>query len=227
METPAVLLDRLITSGVTLDSAGNIVNLKANISRGFATALTKVVRENGVKNVVEVGLAFGTSALAILEGLPPGGKLISIDPFHEQLGRVGEILIARSTRATDHELIEAPSHVALPRLLERGIAPDLVYIDGAHTFDYVALDAFYSDKLLKPGGIIGFNDCGFRSIHKFLKYFRKHRHYEEIDVGLPSKFSGRNPLVTAYRMIERRSDQDRYFRKIDDWEPEHNYFRQF
>ena len=226
-KSPGSLLANLFETESAVDSSGTVVRLIANIPPAFSSALTRVVRENNVMCAVEVGLAYGTSALAILEGLGVDGKLISLDPFHEQLGRVGKILINQSTRAADHELVELPDYLGLPRLIERGIVADLVYIDGMHTFDYVALDAFYADKLIRPGGIIGFNDCGFRSIHKFLKYFVNHRHYEELDVGLKPDFTGRNPLVTLARTIERRSNHDRYFRKIDDWEPEHNYFKSF
>ncbi len=104
---------------------------------------------------------------------------------------------------------------------------DLVYIDGMHTFDYVALDAFYAHKLVRAGGIVAFNDCGFRSIHKFLRYFVKHREYEEIDVGLEPDYRGGNALITASRRLTGRSNQDRYFRKKSDWEPPHNFFRTF
>ena len=72
-----------------------------------------------------------------------------------------------------------------------------------------------------------FNDCGFRSIHKFLKYFPKHRQYEELDVGLKPDFTGANPLFTAIRRATGRSNQDRYFRKLSDWEPPHNFFKSF
>ena len=226
-KSPGALLAQLFETQSAIDSSGREVCLIANISPAFSSALTRVVRENKVMCAVEVGLAYGTSALSILEGLGVGGKLISLDPFHEQLGRVGKILIDQSTRAADHELIELPDYLGLPHLIERGVVADLVYIDGMHTFDYVALDAFYADKLIKPGGIIAFNDCGFRSIHKFLKYFVSHRHYEELNVGLRPDFKGRNPLVTLARTIERRSNQDRYFRKLDDWEPEHNFFKSF
>ena len=84
-----------------------------------------------------------------------------------------------------------------------------------------------ADKLLRVGGVLAFNDCGFRSIHKFLRFFRQHRHYEELDAGLPADYRGGNPLITLARRIEGRSNQDRYFRKLDRWEGEHNYFRRF
>ena len=77
------------------------------------------------------------------------------------------------------------------------------------------------------GGVIGFNDCGFRSIHKFLKFFRSHRHYQELSSGLTADFRGANSAITVLRRLEGRSNQDRYFRKLDAWEPEHNFFRRF
>ncbi len=197
------------------------------ILRKFADALTKVVRDNDAKIVIEVGMAFGASSLAILAGLGQGGQLISIDPHQDDFDRAGQSFIASCSRADAHRLIEQADFQALPQLLADGVVADLVYIDGMHTFDYVALDAFYADKLVPVGGIIGFNDCGFRSVHKFLRYFRKHRSYEEIDVGLPADYRGANPLITLVRTIEGRSNQDRYFRKLDTWEPQLNYFKSF
>jgi predicted O-methyltransferase YrrM len=200
----------------------------AAIPQHFATALTRQVSALAPKLAVEIGMANGLSTLAILAGLPAGGKLISIDPFQDsQWHGAGSALVAQSDRAASHELRQAPDYLALPALLEAGTEVDFAYIDGMHTFDYVALDAFYLDKLLRVGGVLALNDCGFRSIHKFLRFFRSHRHYEEIDVGLPSDFTGGNPLITLLRRFEGRSNQDRYFRKLDRWEGEHNYFRRF
>ena len=226
-EAPADLLEALYARGEAVGSDGRPVALHSAIPRSFGAALTRIVRDNGARTVIEIGMAFGASSLAILAGLPDDGRLISIDPFQDDYGRAGRLLVERSTRAAAHTLIEAPDYLALPRLLEQGVVADLVYIDGMHTFDYVALDAFYAGKLLKVGGIMAFNDCGFRSIHKFLRYFRRHRHYAEIDAGLSADHRGGNPLVTLVRRIEGRSNQDRYFRKLDDWEPGHNFFRRF
>ena len=226
-ETPGELLARLYAEKSAVDRDGRTLALNSEISPAFSDALTRVVRENACRTVVEIGMAFGASSLAILEGLPEGGTLLSIDPFQQDYGRIGETLVHRSSRAGAHRLIELPDYLALPQILDQGLAVDLVYIDGMHTFDYVALDAFYADKLIKPGGIIAFNDCGFRSIHKYLKFFRGQRHYDELDVGLVTDCRGANVITTIMRNIEQRSNQDRYFRKIDNWEPPHNYFKNF
>jgi hypothetical protein len=200
----------------------------AAITPRFAEALTRQVRACRPRLAIEIGMANGISTLAILSGLEPGARLISIDPFQDsQWNGAGRALVAQTDRAPDHELRLEPDYLALPALLRENRTVDFAYIDGMHTFDYVALDAFFADKLLPIGGVIGFNDCGFRSIHKFLRFWRRHRRYEELESGLAPDYRGGNPLVSLLRRIEGRSNQDRYFRKLDNWEPDHNWFRNF
>ncbi len=202
--------------------------IPAAIPEVFAAALTRQVAALKPRLVLEIGMANGLSSLAILAGLPPQGRLISIDPFQDsQWGGAGRSRVAQTDRAHSHELRQELDYLALPQMIAEGLTIDFAYIDGMHTFDYVALDAFYVDKLLTVGGVAAFNDCGFRSIHKFLRFFRSHRHYEEVESGLKPDHRGANPLVTLIRRLEGRSNQDRYYRKLDTWEPEHNYFRNF
>ena len=220
MTSPQSVLDAAL--------AGEFGEIRGNISRELATALTAMVRREKPTLCIEIGMAFGISTLAILEGLGEGGRLISIDPFqNSDYAGFGLDLVARSGRAAQHELIEAPDYLALPQLLAQGQRPGFAYIDGMHTFDYVLLDGFYVDKLLPVGGVAAFNDCGFRSIHKYLRFFRSHRQYEELEAGLTPDYRGGNPAITAFRTLQRRSNQDRYFRKRSDEEPAHNFFRNF
>lgn len=202
--------------------------ITAAIPPKFAAELTRQVATLQPQLAIEIGMANGLSSLAILAGLPPGGQLISIDPFQdEQWGGQGRSLVTQSDRAGSHRLIQDFDYLALPQLLQEKCAAQFIYIDGMHTFDYVTLDAFFADKLLAVGGVIAFNDCGFRAIHKYLKFFRSHRHYEELPTALVPDYRGSNPLISLLRRAEGRSNQDRYFRKLDGWEPEHNFFRRF
>lgn len=213
---------------LAVDAKGVERAINSEISLEFCKALAAVVVKEQPKLVIEIGMACGFSTLSILSVLPEGSRLISVDPFqHADYHGIGQALVSRSDRADAHELIEEVDYLALPRLLADGVKADLIYIDGMHTFDYVALDAFYSHKLLKTGGVVAFNDCGFRSIHKFLKFFVAHREYEEFDVGLKPNYRGANPVFTLLRRLTGRSNQDRYFRKKSDWEPQHNYFKSF
>lgn len=222
------MLDRLYSTREAVDEGGAVRPLHSEIPRSFADALTVMIQRVRPQLVVEIGMAHGLSSLAILRALPDGGELISVDPFQtDKFGGAGRCAVAETDRANAHRLIEEPSHLALPALLREGMQVDFVYIDGMHTFDYVALDAFYAHKLLPVGGVVGFNDCGYRSVHKFLKYFRRHRDYQELDSGLPADHRGANPAFTAVRRLTGRSNQDRYFRKLSDREPRFDEFHQF
>jgi len=225
---PADVLAETRKSMRARDQHGQERDIHSEISEAFAAALSAVVERERPKLVIEIGMACGLSTLSILSTLPADGRLLSIDPFQStDYHGIGKTLVAQTNRQASHRLIERPDYLALPELVGEGVQADLIYIDGMHTFDYVALDAFYAHKLLRVGGIMAFNDCGFRSIHTFLKYFPKHREYEEFDVGLQRDFRGANPAITLVRRLTGRSNQDRYFRKKSDWEPPHNFFRSF
>jgi predicted O-methyltransferase YrrM len=202
----------------------------STIHREYAEALHAAVRRFRPQTVVEVGLANGASAVAIAAALRTngGGRLISIDPNQrEQFHSRGLEALERSGLAQFHELIEEPSYLALPALLRRGIKAEFAYVDGWHSFDYVLVDFFYVDKLLAPGGVVGFNDAGLRSVDKVLRFALRYRKYAEIGVGLKPVFRGRNPLFTLRRRLLRIQAQDRYFQKQCDWEPRWDFFAPF
>jgi hypothetical protein len=116
---------------------------------------------------------------------------------------------------------------------------DLAYIDGFHSYEYALLDLFYIDRMLRVGGVVGFNDCDWPAVIPTLHFVQKHRHYEAVDVGLRPAYGTRNETVRKYlraearllppsarpsrvrplaRLLGRRRE-DRYFRKNDTWEP--------
>jgi hypothetical protein len=181
--------------------------------------------------VVEVGMAYGTSTIAILSALRDNGdkgKLISIDPSQStDWESVGLANVQRAQLSHLHELLEEVDYIALPRLFARGLRIQLGYIDGWHTFDYVALDSFYLDKLLDVRGILGYNDCGWPSVHKAIKYFTRHRRYVELDVGLSRTYEGHNVMSRLWARTRGRSAEDRYFRKEEQWEPNWNFYSSF
>jgi hypothetical protein len=69
-------------------------------------------------------------------------------------------------------------------------------------------------------GIIAFNDCGWRSVFNVIGFLKKYRHYRELDVGLPLRFTARNKLFEWIKRYQGRSSLDRYFQKLDSWEPD-------
>jgi predicted O-methyltransferase YrrM len=198
------------------------------IHRANAEALHEAVLAERPNTVVEVGMAYGASSLAILGALDElgSGQLISVDPNQRtQWEGRGLAVVAEAGFSERHQLIEEPSYLALPELLRRGQRLDLAYVDGWHTFDYALLDFFYLDRMLGPGGVVGFNDCGWPSVEKVLRYVLANRPYEETDVGLAPRWITRKRW---HRVIARRvNTADRYLRKVDDSEPGWDFFADF
>jgi len=214
------------------DAAGSELPLHSNITAAYANALYQTILKYKPQTVVEIGMAFGVSSMAILTGLRQLGKngnLISVDPnqSHGEWKGAGIANVERCGLAAQHTLIEKYDYLALPELLESGLRIQAAYVDGWHTFEYVLLDLFYLDKMLEPRGIIGFNDAGWRSIHKVIKFIARHRRYRELEVGLNRTYNARNFLVSAVRRILNVPTQDRYFQKQENWEPEFNFFVEF
>ncbi|HYG25955.1 MAG TPA: class I SAM-dependent methyltransferase [Caulobacteraceae bacterium] len=223
--TDAPVLEAVFASGSVLDAAGNPHPVHSHVPRDFAEALLREVKKRKPRVVLEVGMAYGVSSLAIAYGLQPGARFISIDPFqNSQWEGIGKANVARTGAA--HELVEELSHFALPRLLAEGLEVDFAYIDGNHTFEAVLLDFFYIDKMLKVGGVVAFNDAGWPAIHRVLRFVTRHRKYREIDVGLPKTY-GKSLRNHIPNRLAGRFSADRYFEKVEDFEPRYDFWAPF
>jgi len=211
------ILENALNNGKVQHPAGHFLDVKANISRANSEALRKFVRDLQPELVVEIGMAHGVSTLSILDSLNANGhgRLISIDPYLGwPTGRLVALhQIERAGVQSLHQHLHEPSYTGLPRLIDQGLKADLVYIDGNHDYDYVFTDFFLSDKLLAEGGVIGFNDAGWRSVYRVIRYIRRHLGYKELDVDLPRVYRSRNPIFSMIKRLEGRSTYDRYFRK--------------
>jgi predicted O-methyltransferase YrrM len=235
------VLRDMVTTRQTYTEAGERVGLQDEIYPPYAEALYEMIRRANPSVVLEVGMAFGVSSLAILSALRDGdrnGKLISIDPFQtaSRYKGCGSAAIARAGLSGQHELIEDYDYNALPRLMASNTEIDFAYIDGWHTFDYTLLDWWYVDKMLTVDGIVAFNDCQFRAVKKVIRFILTHRKYAEIDPG-HVRFGGygwKRELLRRltfghiehmFRML--RGRDDRYFKKLADWEPDWFFFARF
>jgi len=232
VESP--ILKEMFETETAYNLKGESVRLHGGLSREHAEALYQAVLQTHPTCVIEIGMACGTSALAILAGLQKlggTGRLISVDPYQSQGGGIGLASVARAKLQHLHQLIEKPDYLALPSLLDGSTHVDLAYIDGWHTFDYTLLDFFYIDKMMTPGGVVAFNDCGWRSVFKVLRFVIRHRKYEEIEAGLARRYAVKQDLVGMLRGgspgLRLRMHQDRYFKKLENWEPKYDFFAEF
>ncbi len=230
INVPCPVLQEMYATGHAVDLAGKKHPIESAIQPDFSEALYRLIKARRPKRVLEIGMAYGASSLAILTALSEfgeGGELISIDPAQSNgWHSIGVHNVARAGFADAHRLIEKPDYLGLPELLQEKVSIDLGYIDGWHTFDHALLDFFYIDKLLPVGGVVGFNDCGWKSVFKAIRFVETHRDYREIDVGLAPRYPGGLVASLAKRFIG-RNGSDRYFEKRKEWQSAHNFYAPF
>lgn len=231
LERCPVLRDMLET-GVVTTADGATRPLHSGIHLEFAERLYHTVLEQRPSCAVEIGMASGVSSLAILTALEQSGgdgRLISVDPFQSShWGGAGFAAVRRAGLEHRHQLIEQPDYAALPVLLANGRVIDFAYIDGAHTFEYAFLDFWYLDRMLRVGGVVGFNDCAWRAVDKVIRFVKTHRRYEELpDAHTRAKSWAFRRKWLYWEVLRRRHWRDRYFTKREAWEPDGEFFANF
>jgi predicted O-methyltransferase YrrM len=239
-------LERMFSAHEVLDADGEPVPVQENVVVEFANALYRLVRRERPHRVLEVGMAHGATALAILTALTENGEtahLTSIDPFQQTDWQgIGRLNVERSGFADMHTLLCDYDYLALPRLMSSGETFDFAYIDGWHNFEYALLDFFYVDKMLDVGGVVGFNDCDWLPVRSVLNFVERHRDYEQVDAGLPPLYGGRASWAHKARRLDRRLSRgritgtrpvgrllgrrrdDRYYRKRSATERPHGFW---
>jgi predicted O-methyltransferase YrrM len=149
--------------------------------------LCRIAREEKCRSILEIGMANGSSTVALLKTLDEtgGGNVVSIDPFQNQgengidYGIAGQGVrnVEASGFADRHRLMEEYDYIAMPKLVAEQAKFDMVFIDGYHSFDYTFLDFFYADLLLKEGGICAFHDTGWPTVYKVTDFLMKNKAY--------------------------------------------------
>ena len=215
------VLAQMLATRTVLAADGTTLPLTAEVSPEEGAALQALVAQSGATVTLEIGLAYGVSAMFICEALAAnlGRRHIVIDPY--QFGVKSFDFVAGTTaprpgfgglgllnleRAGYKDLVEfhdEPSHRALSRLEAAGERVGFAFIDGWHTFDYVMVDFFLVDRILEVGGIVVLDDAWYPAIRKVARYIATHRRYTPIaGIGAqPASFSRRtlNAAASAFR----------------------------
>lgn len=168
--------------------------------------LGELVANSGATNVLEIGMANGSSTVTILRALAKrGGKLTSIDPFQNAplvpapggipgYEGAGLRCVKEAGLAASHTLIEELDYLALPALVREKRRFDFILIDGYHSFDYTLVDFFFADLLLSPGGSLVFHDSGRLPVHRACQFVLHNKAY---------RFSG-PPMALLHKSLARR-----------------------
>lgn len=152
------------------DGSGHDVRT-VSISVAEGEALTRWVRQEKAVKTIEIGLAFGVSALRICEGLiesgNPDARHVVLDPFQARsFCNRGLQALEEAGVTSLVEFHPTMSQIALPGFLQEGRRFDLGFVDGNHRFDSVFVDLFYLGRLLRRGGVVFLDDYGLPGIRR-------------------------------------------------------------
>ena len=153
--------------------------------------------------VIEIGLAYGGSALAIAEALAAAGsnnaRHVIVDAYQQHFHGSGWAAIAGAGLAGLCSLMEERSQIALPRLLGDGFAADAAFVDGSHVFHNVFVDLFYLRELVRPGGLVILDDCSYLSVATAVRYFEVNTGWEPEPIARPTR-------LRAFRLPDPRTE---------------------
>jgi predicted O-methyltransferase YrrM len=183
----------------------------------------------GTATVVEVGLAYASSALAIGEALvtidPPHPRHVVIDPFQESVwSNVGWELLRSAGLDAIATLMLAPSSIALAQLAAEGFIADAAFVDGSHRFHEVFVDLYFLRKIVRPGGFIVLDDNWAPSVRTAARYYEQNLGW----IAIPDAFASGTPWIIGTGPAAEAVPRCRAFRLPDpSFEPSFEEFRTF
>jgi predicted O-methyltransferase YrrM len=147
--------------------------------------------------IIEVGLGYGVSALAIAEALVAAGieepQHLVIDAFQDHFHDAGWNAILGAGLGSRCTLVRERSQIVLPRLRSEGFVADAAFVDGSHIFHNVFVDLAFLRDIVCPGGLVILDDCDLPSVATAVRYF-------ELNTGWLLKPSPRPTRIRAYQL---------------------------
>lgn len=174
---------------------------RVSIPDSDGDALRDILLAERARVVIEVGLAYGSSALAIAEALvsrgPDSAAHVIIDAFQDDFYEAGWNAIVSTGLTGVCSLRRERSQLALPRLVAEGVVADAAFVDGSHIFHNVFVDLAFLRELVRPGGLIILDDCEWPSVATAVRYF-------EVNAGWRPVAIDRTTRLRAYRLPDPR-----------------------
>jgi predicted O-methyltransferase YrrM len=153
--------------------------------------------------VIEIGLGYGSSALAIAEALvaagSDGARHVILDAYQKHFHGSGWAAITGAGLAGLCSLVQERSQIALPRLLGDGFVADAAFVDGSHIFHNVFVDLFYLRELVRPGGLVILDDCSYLPVATAARYFEVNTGWEPEAIAWPTR-------LRAFRLPRPRTE---------------------
>ncbi len=212
------VIKRIQQTGKVVDAEGHEYDaFPVSMSTVEGEVIYQCLKDIGASQTMEVGLAYGMSALHICEAIcdQQDARHIAIDPLQSSEWRnIGLLNLDRAALLPIVDFYGAPSDEVLPHLCKENTCVDFALIDGSHLFDDAFVDFYYVDKLMRPEGIVCMDDLWMPAIQKVARFFVRNRSYQIVDGRLPQPYGtklrdlvraivGQNAVRTARRVLRR------------------------
>lgn len=199
------VLRDIVATGKVRRPDGALLDNTVGIPPDEGALLTRLLRELKPRISLEVGLAYGTSALYICDALAEVGakKHYIIDPNQStEWQSIGIENLRRAGHGSLVELRERNSLEVLPQLVAEGVQLDFAFHDGWHVFDHTLADFVFIDRMLRVGGLLAFDDTTWPSMRKVLRYLVTNRAYTVVEC-LAAPHSRRDGLARMLQPLTR------------------------
>lgn len=158
----------------------------ASISMLEGAALAALIQKVGAKRIFEFGTYKGVSTTQLALNLPDDGMIYTLDlpedhpAYMLSISKAEERQIAAETGKGTLIPQELRDKVTFLRSDSATFdttpylnSMDLVFVDGAHSYEYVKNDTEKGWEMLRPGGIIAWHDCN-PSHPEVVSYLKSH-----------------------------------------------------
>jgi predicted O-methyltransferase YrrM len=142
--------DSVLEAALAANAAASLPEIDVSPAQG--KMLTVLARLAGARKALEIGTLGGYSTICIARGLPPDGRLISIE-YNAKHAEVARANIARAALSDRVEVRAGAALDILPKLEAEGLGPfDFVFIDAdkSNNTNYLS----WALRLSRPGTVI-------------------------------------------------------------------------
>ena len=155
---------KIVTTATFKEEARHGWNSEADVCQ-FIGSLIKM---NGYKNVLEIGVFEGETSVKMIEALPIGGKYTGIDindyrklDFNKA-GKGWNFILGESIKV----LANMPEHHF-----------DFIFVDGDHSWENILPEFKEIERVIKPGGVIAYHDSiHIADVKKLIEYAHHYKY---------------------------------------------------
>ena len=155
---------KIVTTATFKEEARHDWNSEIDVCQ-FIGSLIKM---NGYKNVLEIGVFEGETSVKMIEALPIGGKYTGIDindyrklDFNKA-GKGWNFILGESIKV----LANMPEHHF-----------DFIFVDGDHSWENILPEFKEIERVIKPGGVIAYHDTiHIADVKKLIEYAHHYKY---------------------------------------------------